>query len=128
MVIGLTILGFGTSATELLVSVLAALLGGLPRIAGVALLAAYAVYVALMLQLCRNGMPRPLWQAGQAQPQPIRAPSVRHTAITAERGRPVPSGQLPPGCCTPTKAVLRSADQSRPVISDPFGPVRKRSI
>jgi Ca2+/Na+ antiporter len=49
MVIGLTILGFGTSATELLVSVLAALLGGLPRIAGVALLAAYAVYVALML-------------------------------------------------------------------------------
>ncbi len=49
VVIGLTILGFGTSATELLVSVLAELLGGLPRIAGAALLAAYAVYVALML-------------------------------------------------------------------------------
>jgi Ca2+/Na+ antiporter len=49
MVIGLTIVGFGTSAAEKLVSVLAALLGGLPRIAGAALLAAYAVYVALML-------------------------------------------------------------------------------
>ena len=46
--IGLTILGFGTSATELLVSVLAALLGGLPRIAGVALLAAFGGYPAQM--------------------------------------------------------------------------------
>ena len=49
MVIGLTILGFGISAQELLVSAQAALLGDLPRSAGAALLAACGGYLAPMV-------------------------------------------------------------------------------
>src|SRR5688500_2339961 len=65
---------------------------------------------------------------GQA---PIGLPSVRRTTTVAERaGSVLPAvrllGQVPFGCWMLTKNVFRSGVQVRPVISQPFGPTRKR--
>src|SRR5687768_13584145 len=62
---------------------------------------------------------------------PIGLPSVRRTTTVAERaGSVLPVvrllGQAPFGCWMLTKNVFRSGVQVRPVISQPFGPTRKR--